>query len=165
MRLIVAFKAFIKALKQPQKALLFLNDKPSSIEPIHRADSSHLQLLNSLQASSRLIDFIKEDLSSFSDAQVGAAARKIHNDCAAHLEEIVTIRPLKEEEEGSVVQILKGYDPSQIKITGLVKGEPPFTGILVHRGWKAHKLKLPPRTNESSFSIICPAEIEIKPYR
>jgi hypothetical protein len=93
---------------------------------------------------------------------VGAAVRKIHQDCAQLLEELVTIRSLREEQEGATVQVFKGYDPSQLKIVGKVKGEPPFSGILIHRGWKAHKRSLPKKIGEQTPDIICPAEIEIK---
>jgi hypothetical protein len=43
-----------------------------------------------------------------------------------------------------------------------VKGEPPFTGTLVHRGWKVQKRSLPKKTAGQATEVICPAEIEIK---
>lgn len=155
-----AFKAFVKALKEPQKAQQFIEDQPP--KQIESADNSHLRLLAYLQQSGRLIDFIKEDISSFNDSQVGAAVRKIHQDCKQLLEDLVTIRPLKEENEGATVQVPKGYNPSEIKLVGKVKGEPPFTGVLVHRGWKAHKRSLPKKVGEQTVEVICPAEIEIR---
>lgn len=163
MGLIVAFKAFFKALKEPQKGQNFVDDiqAPTS-KQLDSPDTAHLRLLSYLQQSGRLIDFLKEDLTTFNDAQVGAAVRKIHQDCRLVLEDLVTIRPLKDEEEGTTVQIPKGYNPSEIKVVGKVKGEPPFTGILVHRGWKAHKRSLPKKLGEQSLEVICPAEIEIK---
>lgn len=158
----LAFKAFIKAFKEPDKAKQFVEDQPVLPKQIDSVEASHLRLLSQLQQTGRLIDFLKEDLSSFNDAQVGAAVRKIHQDCAQVLEELVTIRPLKEEKEGTVVQVPKGYDPTEIKIVGNVKGEPPFSGILVHSGWKAHKRSLPKKSGIASSEVISPAEIEIK---
>jgi hypothetical protein len=155
----LAFRAFLKAFKEPEKAEQFLKDEP--LKQIESGDLSHLRLLYYLQQD-RLIDFLKEDLTAYSDAQVGSAIRKIHQDCSQSLEELVTIRPLKEEPEGSLVQIPKGYNPSEIKLVGHVKGEGPYTGILVHRGWKAHKRSLPKKTGEFSTDVICPAEIEVK---
>lgn len=155
-----AIKAFIKAFKEPEKAEQFIND--TYTKEIDYSDQSHLRLLNYLQQSGRLIDFLKEDISAFSDAQVGAAVRKIHQDCAQTIEELITIRPLKDEQEGSVVNVPKGYNPSEIKVVGKVKGEPPFTGLLVHRGWKAQKRSLPKKTGEPSVDVICPAEVEVK---
>lgn len=115
-----------------------------------------------MQQSGRLVDFLKEDITSFTDAQVGAAAREIHQECSKLLEEYVTVRPLREENEGATVTVPQAYDPSTVKVVGKVKGEPPFTGILVHKGWKAHKRSLPKKLGEQSLEIICPAEVEVR---
>jgi hypothetical protein len=160
---ILACKAFFKTFKQPMQARSFVEGEKKQTSALEKvADTAHLRLLSYLQLNGRLIDFLKEDLSSFDDAQVGAAVRKIHQDCAETLEDIVTIRPLRDELEGTTIQVPKGYDASEWKITGKVKGEPPFTGILVHRGWKAHKRSLPKQVGEQNPEIVCPAEIEIK---
>lgn len=156
----LACRSFIATFKHPEEAQLFIEEKPAQVA--ESGDHSHLKLLYYLQHTGRLVDFLKEDISSFSDAQVGAAVRKIHQDCAESLEELVTIRPLKEENEGATVHIHKGYDPAEIKLVGNVKGEPPFTGTLIHRGWKAHKLSLPKKMGEMTKDVICPAEVEIK---
>lgn len=158
MGLMLAIKAFFKALKEPEKALNFVEEKPVKVDS---NDQSHLRLLALLQHSGRLIDFLKEDIVAFNDSQVGAAVRKIHEDCRKSLEDVVTIRPVMEEPEGTMIHVPKGYNPSTMKVVGKVKGEPPFTGILVHRGWKAHKLSLPKKTGDHS-EIICPAEIEVR---
>ena len=157
--LALAFKAFIKAFQEPEKAKMFIEGTPPPVMETH--DYSHLRLLSYLQTD-RLIDFLKEDIAEFSDAQVGAAIRKIHQDCAQTLEELVTIRPVREEAEGTSIQILKGYDPSEIKLVGKIKGEPPFTGVLMHRGWKAKKRSLPKKTGEQVTDVIYPAEVEIR---
>lgn len=160
MGLRLAFQAFMKAFKEPEKTKQFLEEQtPTAVE---MADYSHLRLLGYLQQGSRLIDFLKEDISAFSDAQVGAAVRKIHQDCAQSLEELLAIRPLRDEPEGSTIQVPKDYDPAEIKVVGKVKGEPPFTGTLVHRGWKVQKRSLPKKTTEKVSDVVCPAEIEIK---
>ena len=156
----IACKAFVQAFKKAEHSHKML-EQPCSKETI-KGDFSHLMLLQSLQDSARFIDFLKEDIQFFTDAQVGAAARKIHQDCASLIEELITLRPVKDESEGTVIQIMKGYDPSEIKVVGMVKGEPPYTGVLVHRGWKACKRSLPKRTSQQNLAIICPAEVEIK---
>lgn len=160
MRFLLAIKAFIKAWKEPAKAQIFLNESVKKQEST--TDHSHLRLLALLQQSGRLIDFFKEELQEFSDAQIGAAMRQIHKDCGESLEKLVTIRPLMPEKEGSTITVPKGYDPAAIKISGKVKGDPPYTGVLVHQGWKAHKHSLPQKMGEYASEIICPAEIEIK---
>ncbi len=157
----LACQAFFRTFKEPEKMQLLIEGKEIA-KPEEVADHSHLRLLYYLQHSGRLIDFLKEDISAFNDAQVGAAVRKIHQDCAQIIEEIVTIRPLRDENEGAVIQIHKGYNPAEIKIVGKIKGEAPFTGTLVHKGWKAHKLSLPKNTGEQLMDVICPAEVEVK---
>lgn len=157
----LAFKAFIKAFKEPEKAQQFI-EGTAPPKLTEASDFSHLRLLHDLQQASRLIDFLKEDIGAFSDAQVGAAVRKIHQDCAQSIEDLVTIRPLRDEQEGASIHIPKGYNPAEIKVVGKVKGEPPFTGVLTHRGWKAQKRSLPRKTSEQTPEVICPAEVEIK---
>lgn len=160
MGLRLAFKVFFKALKDSKEAERFLREEKKQVETDQ--DQSHLRLLTLLQQSGRLIDFFKEDISDFSDAQVGAAVRKIHADCANLLEEIITVRPIMEQPEGTQIHIQKGFDSTAIKIIGKIKGEPPYTGILVHRGWKAHKRSLPKKTSDGQTEIIHPAEVEVK---
>ena len=159
MSIYLAFKAFVKAWKEPKKAEEFLTEQPKQLES---ADASHLRLLGILQQSGRLIDFLKEDVTGYTDDQIGAAVRKIHEDCGKSLEELVTIRPLMEEAEGATVRIPAGYDSAAIKVVGKVKGEPPYQGTLMHKGWKAHKRSLPKKANEQVSDVIFPAEVEIK---
>lgn len=163
MSFFLAIKAFFKALKDPKQAERFIGHTAAEShvsEP--SSEASHLRLLALLQQSGRLIDFLKEDVSSFTDAQIGAAARKIHEDCSKSLEDLITVRPLMAENEGATIKVPQGYDPAAIKIVGKVKGEPPFTGILVHKGWKAHKRSLPKKIGKDLPDVIHPAEIEIK---
>ena len=162
MRLILAFKAFFTALKNPEFAQKLLEEKKQEEKPASTGDYSHLRLLGLMQETSRFIDFLKEDLSSFDDAQIGAAARKIHEECGKCLEDLVTVRPLLEEKEGDKMTVPQGYDSSKIKVVGKVKGNPPYTGILVHKGWKAHKRSLPKTIGDPITEVIFPAEIEIR---
>ncbi|TXI37804.1 MAG: DUF2760 domain-containing protein [Nitrosomonas sp.] len=162
MSLLVAFKVFFRALKNPEETKEFLIPKEPDSKKIENVDLGHLRLLSLLQRSGRLIDFLKEDISSFSDTQVGAAARQVHKECSSLLEDVVTIRPVYQEEEGSKIRIPSGYDASSIKVIGNVKGNPPFEGILMHRGWKAHKRSLPKGITEQASDVICPAEVMVK---
>jgi len=162
MSLLTAIKAFFKALKNPKQAQQFLLGEVPALKTPDSVDLSHLRMLTMLQQTSRLIDFLKEDISSFSDEQVGTAVRKIHQDCSQCLEDLVTLRPVFDENEGAKIQIPQGYDPTKIKVVGKVKGEPPFVGILVHKGWKAHKRSLPKKVGEQTSDVIWPAEVEIR---
>lgn len=161
MSFLLAIKAFFKAWKDPIQGQIFLEDSPKN-QDFQSADHSHLRLLALLQDSGRLIDFFKEDIRDFTDAQIGAAVRQIHQDCNKSLEEWVTIRPLMPEKEGTSITIPKGYDPAVIKISGKVKGEPPYKGTIIHQGWKAHKRSLPKKMGEHHSEVICPAEVEVK---
>lgn len=164
MSLFTAIKAFFKAWREPEAAQQFLNEQSLPLIPAEPTgtEAAHLRLLALLQRSGRLVDFLKEDLAGFSDAEVGAASRQVHKECAALLEDLVTIRPVYQEEEGSRVRIPAGYDPSTVKVIGNVKGTAPFEGTLVHRGWKAHKRSLPKHVKEVTHDVIHPAEVEIK---
>lgn len=165
MQLLVAIKAFFWALKNPalaEKAIANKNVNLSDGPKLKNIpDAQHLRLLSLLQESSRLIDFLKEDISGFDDAEVGAAVRQVHEECGKCLEDIVTIRPLMDEKEGTKITVPSDYDASKIKVVGKVNGKPPYVGVLVHKGWKAHKRSLPKSLCEVA-EVICPAEVEIK---
>ncbi|MDR3625116.1 MAG: DUF2760 domain-containing protein [Chlamydiales bacterium] len=155
MRLSCAIKAFFRELKAPQKTEVLAKEEKKL------DNSEHLRLLYILQHSSRIVDFLKEDISGYQDAEVGLAVRQIHAECAKTLEDLIVIRPLMDAKEGSAMTVPKGYDPAEIKVTGRVKGEPPYKGVLRHAGWKAHKLSLPRPVGEVRKDILCPAEVEI----
>ena len=55
----------------------------------------------------------------------------------------------------------QGFDPSQVQLTGNVKGEPPFTGTLKHPGWRAAKLALPELPASYDPTVIAPCEVEL----
>lgn len=153
-----AVKAFFKILKRPELAQSLCIEAKTT--ECGKQSPSHLKILSMLQHSARFIDFLKEDISGFSDAEVGACVRKIHADCAKLLEETVTIRSVIEENEGQTIEISAQYDPSKIKLVGNV-GQPPFKGTVIHKGWKAHKVSLP-KNDRQYDEILYAAEIEVK---
>lgn len=161
MSLVSAFKAFIKAFKDPKKTEEFLNDTPICTAKTV-ADPSHLRLLSMLQQTGRLVDFLKEDIKDYTDAQVGAAVRQIHQDCGKVVEELVTIRSVLPEEEGTTIKVPQGYDPNNIKLIGKVDGKGPYTGKVVHKGWIAHKRSLPKQHSIQNPDVIAPAEVEVR---
>jgi hypothetical protein len=163
MGLILAAKAFFRALGNRDAAKEFLEAKSQEAAQIEQKprDASHLRLLRLLQKGGRLIDFLKEDISGYTDAQVGAAARRMHQECATLLEDLVTVRRVSEETEGSQVTVPSGSDAHSFKLLGNVLGEPPYTGRLVHAGWRAHKRSLP-KAQEANPDVLHPAEIELR---
>jgi len=122
---------------------------------------SALQLLTLLQREARLIDFANENLASYADADIGAAARVVHEGCARVLKEHFTIAPVRSEAEGSRITLEEGFDAASVRLTGNVVGKAPFKGMLSHRGWRATDVRLPQLAKEHDASIVAPAEVEL----
>jgi hypothetical protein len=120
-----------------------------------------LQLLGLLQRDARFVDFVEEDIKNYSDADIGAAARLVHEGCRATLREHFTIRPVRDEAEGSRVTLAEGFDASSIRLTGNVVGRAPFNGSISHRGWRVDEVRLPKLTDSHNASVIAPAEVEL----
>lgn len=121
-----------------------------------------LHFISVLQREGRLLDFFAEELSLYDDEQIGAAVRSIQEDCKKSVNKYLSPVPVIDKEEGDVVEVELGFDPNAIKLTGNVSGEPPFTGVLRHRGWKAAKNEVPKLSDVQDTSIIAPAEVEIE---
>lgn len=120
-----------------------------------------LQLLGLLQRDARFIDFIEEDVKAYSDADIGAAARVVHEGCRKVLREHFTLEAIRPEAEGSRVTLPAGFDATRQRVTGNVVGEPPFTGTLTHRGWLASDARLPQLSEAEVARIIAQAEVEL----
>ncbi|MGB9436538.1 MAG: DUF2760 domain-containing protein [Desulfobacterales bacterium] len=120
-----------------------------------------LHLFSLMQREGRLMDFLNEDLDGYDDAQIGSAVRSIHAGCRQLVQEYLNPEPVMDRHEGAVVEIPVDFDPGIIKLTGNVVGEPPFSGILRHKGWQVGKMKLPTLSGSQNAEIIAPAEVEI----
>src|SRR5439155_17375294 len=101
-----------------------------------------LRLLALLQREGRLLDFLLEDIQSYPDTQIGAAVRDIHRQCQHAVKEHLVLEPVLSQGEGAIVDVPAGFDPSAIRLTGNVTGQPPFRGTLQHHGWRVKELKL-----------------------
>lgn len=120
-----------------------------------------LHLLSVLQREGRFMDFLAEDLGSYEDTQIGAAVRSIHENCKKAVDKYLAPKAVIDQGEGDEVTVDSGFDPSSIKLTGNVTGEPPFKGVLRHRGWQTEKVELPKLSSSQDSRIIAPAEVEI----
>ena len=120
-----------------------------------------LQLLGLLQRDARFIDFIEEDVKAYSDADIGAAARVVHEGCRKVLREHFSIQPLRSETEGSRVTLPEGFDAAAVRVTGNVVGKAPFTGTLSHRGWRVTDTRLPKLAAGHDAAILAQAEVEL----
>ncbi|OQW80027.1 MAG: hypothetical protein BVN35_00310 [Proteobacteria bacterium ST_bin11] len=120
-----------------------------------------LQLLSLLQKEARFLDFIKEDVSAFSDAEIGAAARVVHQGCSKAVSEHFSLAPVSNDPEGNRVTLNKGFDAASFRLTGNIVGDAPFSGTLVHKGWQVTDLRLPKLTEGHNAKIVAPAEVEL----
>ena len=120
-----------------------------------------LQLLGLLQREARLIDFCEEDLSGHADADIGAAARLVHDGCRKLLREHFTIAPVRSEVEGSRITLAVGFDAAALRLTGNVVGAGPYTGTLSHRGWRVTETRLPKLSAGHQAAVLAPAEVEL----
>ena len=126
-----------------------------------------LGFLGLMQQKGRLLDFLMDDVSKYPDAQVGAAARVVHQGCSAVLRDYFDIKPVAQNAEGSSLTLNKDYDAHSYRLLGRVIGEPPFTGRLLHRGWLTTSVKLPeqrtaaPAVSGAPERVIAPAEVEL----
>lgn len=122
-----------------------------------------INLLALLQSRGRLIDFLMDDITRYADAQVGAAARVVHQGCAGVVREYFDIKPVRQDPEGTSLTLEKDFDAHSVRLLGKVLGEPPFRGRLLHRGWQTDSVKLPRIQADagSGAGLIAPAEVEL----
>ena len=178
-RVVLAIRVFFGVLfsgetaKRVGQALGGEAEKPAVAEPKPKpkqapaprppARSEALTLLSSLQREARFVDFIKEPLDDYSDAQIGAAVRDVHRDCGAVLDRLFTLEPILSDEEGAPVEVPAGFDAGNYKLTGNVTGEPPFQGQMTHHGWQTTTCKLPAWSGtDTAARVVAPAEVELK---
>ena len=127
-----------------------------------QAEAEIVTFFGLLQEKGRLVDFLMEDITAYEDSEVGAAARVIHQGCRQVLQEYFSISPISVAAECEQVTVPAGYSPDQFRLVGKLAGEPPFTGTLLHKGWKTEFVKLPRIVNTDRLPSIAPAEVELK---
>ncbi|HEX2687407.1 MAG TPA: DUF2760 domain-containing protein [Kofleriaceae bacterium] len=135
-------------------------DKPRVSAAQHHRDGA-LALLALLQREGRLVDFLREPLDGFSDADIGAAARDVHRGCRKVLDQHLSLEPVMPGEEEAKVAVPKGFDPAEIRLIGEAKGEPPLSGTLRHHGWRVVDATLPALAEGVDRMVIAPAEVEL----
>jgi hypothetical protein len=174
-RILLAFRAFFALLfggKLPEDLVAELGlmakaapkpQAPAKPPPpeVKPADGA-LQLLAILQRDARLLDFFMEDIGPYSDDQVGAAARDVHERTHETLIRHFAPAPVIDAVEGSIANPPDG-NPALVKYVGNVpaSGKPP-AGLLRHRGWKATAVALPVLNSRQDLAVLAPAEIEVE---
>ena len=149
-----------------------IKEKPVSLAPAAILSSPEVQasnraavaqFLSLLQTHGRFVDFLMEDISKYDDAQVGAAGRIIHQGCGALLRDRFDIQPIQVGSQNQTVTLNPGFRAEQFRLVGKVAGSPPFQGRLIHSGWKATKVDIPPVSQKdlASLPVIFPAELQV----
>ncbi|MEO5922500.1 MAG: DUF2760 domain-containing protein [Bryobacteraceae bacterium] len=128
-------------------------------KPQASAADGAVQVLGILQRDSRLVDFLMEDISAYTDDQVGAAIRDVQVQAKQALERYLKLQPVIDAVEETTVPTA-GLDSASYKLIGKVpaNGKAP-SGVLRHRGWKAGNVDLPAA---KSSMILAPAELEVE---
>jgi hypothetical protein len=126
-----------------------------------KPDARPLRFLALLQREGRLLDFLLENIEACSDAQIVAAVREMHRQWQHALQEHLVLEPVLHQSEGATVEVPAGFDPSAIRLTGNVTGQPPFRGTLQHHGWRAKEIKLAPPPEGQDELVLMPAEVEL----
>jgi len=133
----------------------------SAAAPAVRVSDGALQMLGIMQRDSRLVDFLMEDIAGYSDDQIGAAVRELHDQCRDSIARYVSLAPVIDGVEGTYAKA-PGQDANLVKFIGNVPAQPPAGGTLRHKGWRAVKVDLPALPAKQDASVIAPAEIEIE---
>jgi hypothetical protein len=133
---------------------------PPALTP-EQQHAAGLFLLGLFQREGRLLDFLQEDVSGFSDADVGAAARLVHDGCRKVLAQYVPLAPVVTKSEGDAMEVPAGFDANRYRLTGNVAGAGPWKGSLKHHGWVATKVALPEVPTTVDVKVLAPAEVEL----
>ncbi len=160
----LAWSAFTQTARDAtfaEKVHTLLHPPPPEPPKPPKPNLEPVRFLGLLQREGRLIDFLTENISGYDDAQVGAAVREIHRKCQAALAEHLELEPVLSQDEGTSVEVPAGFDPSRIRLTGNVAGNPPFRGTLLHRGWRVKAIKLAPPPEGQDEFVLQPAEVEL----
>ncbi len=168
-RLGLAWSSFFRALFSPGWAEKHLLGPPPSTIPSPPPKAKEaapdptgaLQLLRILQREGRLVDFAQQDVTGFSDVEVGAAARVVHEGVRRTLQRIATWEKIREESEGTRITLETGFDGRAHKLLGAVPSTPPYSGVLRHAGWRVTRFELEECLDRDALRVIAPAEVEL----
>ncbi len=152
----------VKTPPQAPKPAVAEAVKPvSAAIPQNQAQAEVVTLLGIFQEKGRFVDFLMEDITPYSDADVGGVARAVHQGCKEALSEHFHIESISSEGEGATITVPAGYSADEFRLVGNLSGEAPFTGKVVHKGWKTTSVKLPRVLKTDRLPAIAPAQIEV----
>lgn len=156
--------SFLRPKEAPAPPPAPVAAKPPPPPPESQAEAEIVAFIGLLQEKGRLVDFLMDDVAVYDDSRVGAAARVVHYGCREVLHEHFKVTPISSAEEGSQVTVPEGYAADEYRLMGKITGNPPFKGVLLHKGWKTESVKLPRiiKTGEKRLPSIAPALVEVK---
>jgi Domain of unknown function (DUF2760) len=163
-RLGAAFGAFRAVAGDPaiaEKVYAVLHPAPPEPPKPVKRSGEPLRLLALLQREGRVLDFFLEDIGQAQDDQVGAGVRELHRKAQTVIKDHLVLEPVLPHKEGDTVDVPAGFDPSAIRLTGNVTGNPPFKGTLQHHGWRVKDFNLPAPPEGQDEFVIAPAEVEL----
>ena len=134
---------------------------PAALPPVAKVSGEAVRLLTLLQSEARLLDFLLEDISQADEKQVGQAVKEIQRKAAKVLKDHLTLSVVMAGADGDRVTVAKGFDPSAVRVVGNVTGAPPFTGTLLHPGWRVKEVRLPALADGQDPFVVQPAEVEL----
>lgn len=117
-----------------------------------------LVFLRLLQEEGRLIDFLKQDITTYDDSQVASASRVVHRGCSSIINKYLSIATVIDSEENSTIDFPKDLLDGSIKVQGK-NGEKIR---VIHQGWKLISANIPEivRDLDAEELLIVPAEGE-----
>jgi hypothetical protein len=77
------------------------------------------------------------------------------------IDRYLTLEAILGGREREPIRVPEGFDPAAVHLVGRVTGQPPFQGMLLHRGWLANRVDLPPLGNRAARRVVAPAEVEV----
>ena len=160
-----ATSAYFQVMGSAEKAKQVdrvLNPPPPDPAKAPKLSGEPLRLLTLLQRDEgRILDFVLEDIAGATDEQVGAGVRRLHQAWQKVVKEHLTLEPILAGQEEETVSVPVGFDPSAIRVTGNVTGNPPFRGVVKHRGWRVKAYKLPAPPEGVDELVVAPGEVEL----
>jgi len=144
---------------QPRPAPMTAGPPPS--RPVEDRGDRAIQLLALLQRDGRLVDFLLEDLTPYTDAQISAAVRDVHGNCRRAIDRYLPLEPILADEEGMITALRAPVDPSTVKLVGNVGSQVSYRGTVRHRGWRVGRVALPPLAPADARFVVAPAEVEV----
>lgn len=154
-----AFKAFFDELFGKKEPVAL--PTPEVVEQPDKFAAGAVFTLNLLQREGRLVDFLMEDVSAFSDAQIGMAVRQIHENSAGCIKKYFSPEKVITEQENSDYSVPADYDVTTLRVTGNVKNGVAQIGKIQHGGWKVGSLQLPKVVGALNTTVIAPGEVEV----